>query len=87
MSPIVEAAARALCRHAGNPENATMDGKPLWQDYVPEVFEVLIAIRDASDAMAAVGRATAYDRVIDLGEEDAKAIYTAMLDAVLWDAA
>jgi hypothetical protein len=57
-----------------------MDGKPLWQDYVPEVFEVLIAIRDASDAMAAVGRATAYDRVIDLGEEDAKAIYTAMLD-------
>jgi hypothetical protein len=87
MSPIVEAAVRALCRHAGNPENATMDGKPLWQDYVPEVFEVLIAIRDASDAMAAVGRATAYDRVIDLGEEDAKAIYTAMLDAVLWDAA
>ena len=87
MSPIVEAAARALCRHAGNPENATMDGKPLWQSYVPEAREVLIAIREATDAMAEVGRTTAYDRVVDAGEEDAKAIYAAMLDAALWDGA
>lgn len=87
MSPIVEAAARALCRHAGSPENATMDGKPLWQDHVPEARAVVIAIRDASDAMAAVGRATAYDRVVDVGEEDAKAIYAAMLDAAIWDGA
>lgn len=85
MSPIVEASARALCRHAGNPENATMDSKPLWQDYVPEVREVLIAAREASDAMAEVGRATAYDRVVDVGPDDAKAIYAAMLDAALWD--
>jgi len=87
MSPIIEAAARALCRHAGNPENATMDGKPLWQDYVPEVREVLIGSRDATDSMAEVGRATAYDRVVDVGPEDAKAIYAAMLDAALWDKA
>lgn len=87
MSPIIEAAARALCRHAGNPENATMAGKPLWQDYVPEARAVLLAIRDATDAMAEVGRATAYDRVVDVGDEDAKAIYAAMLDAALWDAA
>ncbi len=87
MSPIIEAAARALCRQAGNPENATKDGKPLWQDYVPEVREVLIAAREASDAMAEVGRATAYDRVVDLGPEDAKVIYAAMLDASLWDGA
>ena len=85
MSPIIEAAARALCHHAGNPENATIDGLPLWKDYVPEVREVLIAIRDASDAMAEAGRATAYDRVVDVGPKDAKAIYAAMLDAALWD--
>ena len=32
----VEAAARALCRLDGNPENAKMSGKPLWQSYIPE---------------------------------------------------
>lgn len=87
MSPVIEAGARALCRNAGNPENATMDGKPLWQDYVPEVRRVLIAIRDASDKMADVGRATAYERVVDISESDAKAIFAAMLDAALWDGA
>lgn len=87
MSPIIEAGARALCRNAGNPENATMDGKPLWQDYVPEVRRVLIAIRDASDKMADVGRATAYERVVDISESDAKAIFAAMRDAALWDGA
>lgn len=87
MSPVIEAGARALCRNAGNPENATMDGKPLWQDYVPEVRQVLIAIRDASDKMADVGRATAYERVVDISESDAKAIFAAMLDAAIWDGA
>jgi hypothetical protein len=62
-----------------------MDGKPLWQDYVPEVRKVLIGIRDASDAMAEVGRATAYDRIVNVDAEDAKAIYAAMLDCALWD--
>ena len=64
-----------------------MDSKALWQDYVPNARILLKAIREASDAMAEVGRATAYDRVVDAGAEDAKAIYAAMLDAALWDGA
>lgn len=87
MSPIIEAGVRALCRHAGNPENATMDGKPLWQDYVPEVRQVLTAIRDASNKMGESGRAAAHERVGDISASDAKAIFAAMLDAALWDGA
>lgn len=50
MSPI-ERAARALCELDGNPPGATMNGKPLWQDYVPEVRAVLAAVRDPNEAM------------------------------------
>lgn len=32
----IEAAARALCSHAGNPENTKFEGKPMWQSYLPE---------------------------------------------------
>lgn len=39
----IEAAARALCRLDGNPENATMDGRPLWQDYLAEARAALDA--------------------------------------------
>jgi hypothetical protein len=31
-----EAAARALCRLAGNPENTRFEGKLMWQSYLPE---------------------------------------------------
>jgi len=31
-----EAAARALCRHAGHPENTKFEGKPMWQSFLPE---------------------------------------------------
>lgn len=41
--PPRERAARALCRLAGNPENATGQGRPLWQSYLPEVDAVLEA--------------------------------------------
>ena len=47
----IERAARALCELDGNPPDAKMDGKPLWQDYVPEVRAVLSAIREPSEAM------------------------------------
>lgn len=47
-SPI-ERAARALCSLDGRPENATMDGKPLWQDYLPEVRAVMAAVREPID--------------------------------------
>ena len=50
MTPL-ERAARALCEMAGNPPAATMNGKPLWQDYLPEVRTVITAIRDPSQAM------------------------------------
>lgn len=43
MSPI-ERAARALCELDNNPPGATMDGKPLWMDYLPEVRVVVEAL-------------------------------------------
>ena len=48
-SPL-ERAARALCSLDGHPENARMDGKPLWMDYLPEARAVLEAVRDPSSA-------------------------------------
>ncbi len=39
----VEAAARALCRHAGNPENTKFEGNPMWQSYIPEATLALTA--------------------------------------------
>lgn len=32
----LEAAARALCRLDGHPENTKFEGKPMWQSYLPE---------------------------------------------------
>lgn len=49
-SPL-ERAARALCELAGNPPGATMGGKPLWMDYLPEVRAVVEAIREPSEDM------------------------------------
>lgn len=46
MTPL-ERAARALCALA----DATMDKRPLWQDYLPEARAVLTAIRHPSDLM------------------------------------
>lgn len=51
MSSPLERAARALCELAGNPPGATMNGKPLWVDYLPEVRAVIAAIREPSDVM------------------------------------
>lgn len=31
-----EAAARALCRFAGNPENTMFEQHPMWRSYLPE---------------------------------------------------
>lgn len=35
MDKAIEAAARALCRAEGNPENSKFEGRPMWQSYVP----------------------------------------------------
>ena len=32
----IEAAARALCRQAGHPENIRFEGKPMWESFRPE---------------------------------------------------
>jgi len=31
----IEAAARALCRLDGHPENIRFEGNPMWQSYLP----------------------------------------------------
>lgn len=50
MTPL-ERAARALCALDGNPADAPMDGKPMWQSYLPEVRAVIAAIREPSVEM------------------------------------
>lgn len=57
MTPL-ERAARALCELAGNPPGATMNGKALWQDYLPEVRAVIAAIREPSQTMVNAGNRT-----------------------------
>ena len=52
--PPLERAARALCSLDGHPENATMEGKPLWQDYLPEARAVIEAIREIDDPQSPV---------------------------------
>jgi hypothetical protein len=74
MTPI-ELAARALCELDGNPPGATMGGKPLWQDYLPEVRAVLTAIREPSDGMIQAAADCESSIVAD--------VYTAMIDAAL----
>lgn len=42
--PARELAARALCRKAGLPEDSIFQGRPMWEDFLPEVDTVLEAI-------------------------------------------
>ncbi|MBO9377655.1 hypothetical protein GG804_12835 [Sphingomonas histidinilytica] len=77
----IERAARALCEMDGNPPGATMDGKPLWQDYVPEVRAVLTAIREPSETMLAANPAAP---TVLIYPED---IWGAMVDAALAEGA
>lgn len=51
MKAPLERAARALCNLDGHAANATVDGKPLWQRYLPEARAVLLAIREPSRVM------------------------------------
>lgn len=74
--PPLERAARALCSLAGNPENATMDGKPLWMDYLPEARAVIEAIREPSEAMIDAG--STHDSA-----DGCYPVYRAMIDQLL----
>lgn len=42
--PAIELAARALCRCAGLPEDSKLNGRPMWEDFLPEADAVLEAI-------------------------------------------
>jgi len=68
----MERAARALCELDGNTPGATMNGKPLWQDYLPEARAVIDAIREPNETMIAAG-----------GECASGAAYRRMIDALL----
>ena len=89
-SPL-ERAARALCSLDGHPEDAKMDGKPLWMNYLPEVRAVLAAIREPSQPMldAAfaveddVQTATGWTR----GKVDCLHRWPTMIDAMLEEGA
>lgn len=86
MKSPLERAARALCELDNNPPGATMDGKPLWMGYLPEVRAVLQAIREPSAAM--ISAAWEHRREDDdhsrLGEEPLpEDAWPAMIDAAL----
>lgn len=78
MTPI-ERAARALCEMAGNPPGATMDGKPLWMDYLPEVRAVISAIREPD--LSGFQKAMESENVVAWG--DYREFWIAMIDAML----
>lgn len=79
--PPLERAARALCSLAGNPENATMNGNPLWMDYLPEARAVIEAIREPSEEqLDATGEALIQPRDLRFSYGN---IYRAMIDQLL----
>lgn len=75
----MERVARALCELDGHPPGATMDGKPLWQDNLPETRAAAMALREPDAAMM---RAAA-SKAADTDKDDAGAIYRAMIDAAM----
>lgn len=85
----IERAARALCRLDGHPEQATMDGKPLWQDYLPEALAVLDALHEPSQQMAEAGaeivRVVSPDEDTSAYQLDAANIWRMMIDAIRRD--
>ncbi len=79
MSNGLERVARALCELDGHPAGATMDGKPLWQDYLPEAWAAIMALREPDAAMIDAARLRAAER----GEDDFAGIHRAMIDAAM----
>lgn len=44
----IEAAARALCRRAGHPENIRFEGQPMWASFVDEATAAIAAAKRAA---------------------------------------
>lgn len=79
MTSGLERVARALCELDANPPDATMDGKPLWQDYLPEAWAAVMALREPDMAMISAA-ALETGRT---GKDDIGRIYRAMIDAAM----
>ncbi|MBL0770076.1 hypothetical protein JI743_14795 [Sphingopyxis sp. DHUNG17] len=75
----LERVARALCELDANPPDARMDGKPLWQDYLPEARAAIIALREPDTAMIDAGTRKAADG----RQDDVGGIYLAMIEAAM----
>ena len=56
-----------------------MDGKPLWQDYLPEAWAAIMAVREPDPAMIGAGTRRAAEGMGD----DIGGIYRAMIDAAM----
>jgi len=54
--PVEEVIARALCRRAGNPENAPYRRAPLWMSYLPEAQAIMKALEE--NGFHVLGRAS-----------------------------
>ena len=81
MTSGLERVARALCELDANPPDATMGGKPLWQDYLPEARAAIMALREPDITM--IGAAAL--KVGHIGKDEVRRIYRAMIDAALVD--
>ena len=79
MTSGLERVARALCELDANPPHATMDGKPLWQDYLPKARTAIMALREPDAAMVSAAALEAGH----VGKDEVGRIYRAMIDAVL----
>jgi len=62
-----------------NPPDATMDGRPLWQDYLPEARAAIGALREPDMAMISAAAL----EVDEIGKDDVGSIYRAMIDAAM----
>lgn len=81
-SPL-ERAARALCSLAGNPENTTFEGKPMWQSYLPQARAVLLAVKDSGANVSAVGGEQISTEGFKLGAQVAACTWDRMIGAIL----
>lgn len=79
----LELAARALCRLDGYAENATMEGKELWRDYLREARTVLAAIREPTDEIVDAGYASAMPGETGKRELFPRSVWEAMIDEAL----
>lgn len=82
MSSGLERVARAFCELNADPPDATMGGKPLWQDYLAEAGAAIMAFREPDTAMISTAAPQVAQSANDVGRSHAKH-YRAMIDAAM----